>query len=294
MIDRLPFGSTGHSSSRLIFGAAALGGVRKDKADQVMAQVHEAGINHLDTAASYGDSELRLAPFLADHRSDVFLATKTGERVGTSAREELERSLIRMGVDSVDLIQLHNLVEEDEWAQAFRPDGVVSALTKARDEGLVRYIGVTGHGTRIPSMHIRSLNEFAFDSVLFPLNHALLTIDQYRNDVEALMALCRERNVAMQTIKSVARSRWTADAGPRYSWYEPIADEAAQQRAVRFVLSHADVFLNTSSDIRLLANIIATAIASDNSARPSEDALESDRQTHAISPLFDGLELERI
>jgi aryl-alcohol dehydrogenase-like predicted oxidoreductase len=294
MIARLPFGATGHLSSRLIFGAAALGGVRQEKADQVMAQIHDAGINHLDTAASYGNAELRLAPYLAQHRSSVFLATKTGERNGVLARAELERSLERMGVDSVDLIQLHNLVEEDEWSQAFRPDGVVSALAKARDEGLVRFIGVTGHGTRIPHMHIRSLHEFAFASVLFPLNHALLTLDQYRHDVEELMTICRARSVAMQTIKSVARSRWTTDTGPRFSWYEPLADEAAQQRAVRFVLSHPDVFLNTSSDIRVLANIVATANAPLNSQRPSDDELANDRATHTITPLFDGLELERI
>jgi aryl-alcohol dehydrogenase-like predicted oxidoreductase len=161
MIERAPFGSTGHVSSRVIFGAAALGGMSQSRADAVLSSLLDLGINHIDTAASYGQSELRLTSFLSSHRSEFFLATKTGYRTGAEARAELEQSLERMGVDSVDLIQLHNLVEPDEWEQAFRPDGAVAALAAARDEGLVRFIGVTGHGTRIPSMHVRSLNEFA-------------------------------------------------------------------------------------------------------------------------------------
>ncbi|HEY4331809.1 MAG TPA: aldo/keto reductase, partial [Ilumatobacteraceae bacterium] len=165
-----PFGRTGHESFRVIFGAAALGGMRQDRADRVLETVHTSPINHLDTAASYGESELRLRPFLADHRAEYFLATKTGERTGTGARRELEKSLERMGVDSVDLVQLHNLVEPDEWETAHGAGGAVEALAAARDEGLVRFIGVTGHGTRIADMHLRSLAEFEFDSVLLPYN----------------------------------------------------------------------------------------------------------------------------
>src|SRR6478735_8651830 len=171
MIERRPFGRTGHDSTRVIFGAAALGGMSQGRADSTMALVREAGINHIDTAAGYGQSEVRLQPFLADHRSEVFLATKTGERTATGARAELERSLQRMGVDQVDLIQLHNLVEDDEWGVAHGPGGAVEALVQARDEGLVRFIGVTGHGLRIPGMHLRSLDRFDFDSVLFPYNY---------------------------------------------------------------------------------------------------------------------------
>src|SRR5581483_8554898 len=150
--------------------------------------------NHIDVAASYGDAELHLAPWLARHRGDVFLATKTGDRDGDGARRSLERSLERLGVDHVDLIQLHNLVEDDEWDMAFRPDGAVAALAKARDEGLTRFIGVTGHGLRIAGMHSRSLERFDFDSVLLPYNFALLQNPGYGTDVEALLATCAERN----------------------------------------------------------------------------------------------------
>jgi aryl-alcohol dehydrogenase-like predicted oxidoreductase len=294
MIDRLPFGPTGHQSSRLIFGAAALGRVTQDKADAILDEAWAAGINHLDTAAGYGDSELRLAPFLAAHRSDVFLATKTGERAGEGARQELERSLTRLGVDSVDLIQLHNLVEDTDWDEAFAADGAVAALERARVEGLVRHVGITGHGLRIPRMHLRSLAEYPFASVLFPFNHSLLTIDAYREDVEQLMDECVRRKVAMQTIKSVARGRWSTEARQKFSWYEPIADAGALDRAARFVLSHDKLFLNTSSDARMLSALIASANATNATIRPTDDELAVDRANHGITPLFDGADLERI
>src|SRR5215207_8423686 len=165
-----PFGRTGHVSTRVIFGAAALGGMSQERADATLAQIASWGINHIDTAASYGASEDRLRPWLATNRAEVFLATKTGERTGAAARAELERSLQRLQVDHVDLIQLHNLVEADEWHVAHGPGGAVEALAQARDEGLVRFIGVTGHGLRIAGMHVRSLQRFPFDAVLFPYN----------------------------------------------------------------------------------------------------------------------------
>src|SRR5918996_6253193 len=149
MLPLAPFGRTGHASTRAIFGAAALGSMRQERADEVLALLLDAGVNHIDTAASYGDSELRIGPWMEEHRQRFFLATKTGERTGDAARAELERSLERLRVDSVDLVQLHNLVEEDEWQVAHGPGGAVEALGRARDEGLVRYIGVTGHGLRI-------------------------------------------------------------------------------------------------------------------------------------------------
>jgi aryl-alcohol dehydrogenase-like predicted oxidoreductase len=289
-----PFGSTGHQSSRLIFGAAALGSTRQQVADRIIEQIVAAGINHFDTAASYGDSELRLAPFLSDHRAEVFLATKTGERTGSAARAELEQSLTRLGVDQVDLIQLHNLVEDEEWAVAHGRGGVVEAMAQARDEGLVRFIGVTGHGLRIPGMHMRSLAEFPFDSVLFPYNHALLGLDAYRADVEALLAICSERGVAKQTIKSVARRRWVTDTERHFSWYEPLSDEGAIERAVRFVLARPGLFLNTSSDARLLTALVAAATSPLATVPPDITDLQADVVAQDILPLFDGAALERI
>jgi aryl-alcohol dehydrogenase-like predicted oxidoreductase len=292
MTDRTFFGRTGHESSRVIFGAAALGSMRQERADQVLATLLEFGVNHIDTAASYGDSELRVAPWMAAHRDRFFLATKTGERSGDAARASLERSLTRLGVDSVDLIQLHNLVEPGEWEVAHGPGGAVDALVRARDEGLVRFIGVTGHGLRIAGMHLRSLERFGFDSVLLPYNYALMSDDGYRADVEALLAVCEQRSVAVQTIKSVARRRWQEAAGPQFSWYEPLPDGDALVRAVRYVLSRPGLFLNSSSDARLLRPTLEAAAVS--GPAPTDEEMAADLERHEIEPLFDGGALERI
>lgn len=292
MIETAAFGSTGHMSSRVLFGAAALGRMSQDRADSTLELLTPAGVNHIDTAASYGESELRLAPFLADHRHEFFLATKTGDRSGDAARASLERSLGRMGVDQVDLIQLHNLVEQDDWDTALGAGGAVEALAKAKDEGLCRFIGVTGHGTRIPSMHLQSLNAFPFDSVLFPYNFSMMGDEAYRQDVEALLTLCEERGVAVQTIKSIARRRWPEDPAKRYSWYEPIEDPEALTRAVHYVLARSQLFLNTSSDARLLPQALAAATA--DIVAPTDEEMEADALRLGVTPLFDGADLERI
>ena len=292
MIERAPFGRTGHESSRVLFGAAALGRMRQERADELLPILLEFGVNHLDTAADYGDAELRMAPWLAAHPDQFFVATKTGARDGDGARAGLERSLDRLGVDRVDLIQLHNLVEPDEWDVAHGPGGAVEALSRARDEGLVRFVGVTGHGLRIAAMHLRSLERADLDSVLLPYNFALLCDYGYRADVERLLALCEERGVAVQTIKSVARRRWTNDEGPHFSWYEPLDDRDAIGRAVRFVLGRTGLFLNSSSDARLLRPTLEAAAA--GGPTPTPEDMQADVDAHDVRPIFDGAALERI
>jgi aryl-alcohol dehydrogenase-like predicted oxidoreductase len=291
-VPRVPFGRTGHASSRVIFGAAALGRMDQERADQLLPALLEFGVNHIDTAAGYGDSELRLAPWMAVRREEFFLATKTGDRTGSEARASLERSLTRLGVDRVDLVQLHNLVEEDEWEVALSPGGAAAALARARDEGLVRFLGVTGHGLRIAGMHRRSLERFDFDSVLLPYNFSVLQDDGYRRDINALLTLCADRGVAVQTIKAVARRRWQDDTQPRYSWYEPLPEGPALERAVRFVLAEPGLFVNSSSDARLLRPILAAAATPGDT--PDAAAMTGDAEALGVRPLFDGDQLERI
>ena len=292
MIDLLPFGRTGHLSSRVIFGAAALGGMSQSRADQTLAILADYGVNHIDTAASYGASEDRLRPFLADHRDEFFLATKTGERDGDAARRELERSLERMDVDHVDLIQLHNLVEPEELEQAHGPGGAVEALARARDEGLVRFIGVTGHGMRIADMHLRSLQRFPFDSVLLPYNFLMMQDAAYRASFEDLVALCAEQDVAVQTIKSIARRRWSDGTEGHRSWYEPLPAGDSLARGVAYVLGRPGLFLNSSSDATLLRDILE--VASQPLAVPTDEQMAADVAEHDMAVLFDGAELERI
>jgi aryl-alcohol dehydrogenase-like predicted oxidoreductase len=287
-----PFGRTGHVSTRVVFGAAALGAMRQDRADDVLATLLEFGVNHIDVAASYGDAELRVAPWMAQHRDRFFLATKTGERTGDGARAQLEASLDRLGVDHLDLIQLHNLVEPDEWDVAHGPGGAVEALARARDDGLVRFIGVTGHGLRIAGMHLRSLERFPFDSVLLPYNFSLLQDPGYRHDVEALLGRCAEGGIAVQTIKALARGRWPDGPAGHFSWYEPIGDPGAIARAVRYVLADPQRFLNTSSDARLLRVTLEAAAA--GGPAPTDAEMAADARAEGITALFDGDALERI
>ncbi|HUY63021.1 MAG TPA: aldo/keto reductase [Acidimicrobiales bacterium] len=294
MLATQPFGRTGHSSTRVIFGAAALGWASQAKADEALAVLSEFGINHLDTAADYGDSELRLAPWLAAGRHEYFVATKTGHRTAPGARASLERSLQRLGTDHVDLVQLHNLVEEDEWEVAHSPGGAVEGLVQAQQEGLTRFIGVTGHGMRIARMHLRSLERFDFDSVLLPYNFALLADHTYREDVEALLELCEERRVAVQAIKAVARRRWRPEeTGPKFSWYEPLPPGTELERAIRYILGQPSLFLNSSSDLRLLRPTLEAA-AGARRDEPTMVDLHTDAVRLGIEPLFDGDVLDRI
>jgi aryl-alcohol dehydrogenase-like predicted oxidoreductase len=284
MIAKQPFGRTGHMSTRTIFGAAALSGVTQAEADRTLDLLLQYGINHIDTAASYGDSELRIGPWMSRHRRDFFLATKTGERTYQAARDQFHRSLERLQVDQVDLLQLHNLVEPNEWEVAMGPGGALEAAVEARDQGLVRFIGVTGHGVTIAAMHKRSLERFDFDSVLLPYSYVMMQNSQYAADFEALLQLCQQRNVAIQTIKSITRRPWGDRAKTRATWYEPLENQADIDRAVHWVLGRQGVFLNTVGDIHVLPKVFDAA--SRFSQRPSEEEMEASLKQLEMAPLF--------
>ena len=218
------------------------------------------------------------------HRSQFFLATKTGERPYAPAREEIRRSLERMEVDQVDLIQLHCLVHPAEWDLALSEQGALRAAVEARDEGLVRFIGVTGHGLTVAEMHHRSLERFAFDSVLFPYSHVITRDEQYAADVERLLALCRERDVAVQTIKSISRGPWGSQPQTAATWYEPLAEQAHIDLAVHWVLGEPGVFLNSAGDVGLLPRVLDAAERF--TTRPADDELARLRDDQRLSTLF--------
>jgi aryl-alcohol dehydrogenase-like predicted oxidoreductase len=272
VIAKTLFGITGHESTRTIFGAAALGSVSQATADHTLETLLEYGVNHIDTAASYGDSELRVAPWLVQQPGRFFLATKTGRRDYTGAREEIRRSVERLGVERVDLLQLHNLVDVIEWETALREGGALEAAVEARDEGLVRFIGVTGHGLTAPSMHLRSLERFPFDSVLLPYSDVQMRDERYAAGFEKLAAVCAERGVAVQTIKSISRAPWDGREQTASTWYEPLREQADIDLAVHWVLGRPGIFLNTAADVTLLPKVLDAA--SRYESRPANEAME--------------------
>ncbi|HET7771275.1 MAG TPA: aldo/keto reductase [Chloroflexota bacterium] len=290
-ISTAPFGRTGHQSTRTIFGAAAFSRVSQEEADRTMETLLEYGVNHIDTAASYGESEVRLGPWMEKHRDRFFLATKTGDRTYAAARDSIHRSLERLRVKRLDLIQLHNLVQPDEWETALGPDGALKAAQEAREQGLVRFIGVTGHGLTVAQMHKRALERFDFDSVLLPYNYPLIQNPQYSADFEALVALCRERNVAVQTIKSATKGPWSEQVQqmdrshrPAATWYEPLMDEQDLEVAVQWVLGREGVFLNTAGDIHVLPRILEAAARF--KARPTDEEMQKLVRDAQMAPLF--------
>ncbi|MCB9139352.1 MAG: aldo/keto reductase [Caldilineaceae bacterium] len=284
MIERRPFGTTGHLSSTTLFGAAALSRVTQDETDRTFDLLLKYGVNHIDVAASYGDAELRVGPWMARHRADFFLATKTGERTYAAAREELYRSLDRLQTDSIDLIQLHNLGHPDEWEQAMGPDGALAALTEAREQGLVRFIGVTGHGLNIAAFHKRSLERFAFDSVLLPYNYTMQLDQQYIADFEDLMTLCEARGVAVQTIKSITRGPWGPQDRWAATWYQPLLEQDDIDRAVHWVMGRPGIFLNTVGDISVLPKVLDAAARFER--RPSDAEMRAMVREEKMSNLF--------
>src|SRR5215813_320390 len=238
MIEKRPFGRTGHLSTVTLFGAAALSRATQAEADHVLDILLEYGVNHIDVAARYGDAELRIGPWMARHRQDFFLATKTGKRLYQDARDEIHRSLERLRVDTIDLIQLHALFHPDDWDLAMGPGGALEAAIEARQQGLVRFIGVTGHGWTVAAMHKRSLERFNFDSILLPWNWTASQHRTYAPDFEQVVQMAQQRNVAIQTIKGVARGPWAAGATrDRNTWYQPLEALDDIRPAVHWVLS---------------------------------------------------------
>ncbi|MCX7682124.1 MAG: aldo/keto reductase [Anaerolineae bacterium] len=285
MIEKMEFGRTGHLSTRVIFGAAALGSVSQEVADRALEVLLQYGINHIDTAASYGDAELRIGPWMERHRQEFFLATKSGERTFQGAWDELQRSLERMRVDYVDLWQLHFLVDPQEWETAMGPGGALEAFVKAKEEGLTRFLGVTGHGWTAPRMLLRSLERFDFDAVLLPYNYVVMQNPAYAADFEELLRVCQERKVAMQTMKSIARGPWGEKTRTRYTWYEPLEAQADIDRAVHWVLARPSIFLISAGDVHLLPKVLDAATRFQ--AAPTDEEMQEMVSRLHMSPIFE-------
>jgi len=284
MVEKKAFGRTGHMSTRTIFGAVAVGRVTQEEANKTLEVLLEYGINHIDVAHSYGDAELRIGPWMKEHRDDFFLATKTEQRTRDGAWRELEQSLERMRVDTIDMWQMHLLIKPEEWETAMGPGGALEAFIEARDQGIVRYLGVTGHEVVVPKMHLRSLERFDFDAVLLPYNYPMMQNPDYAAAFEQLVGVCEERDVAVQTIKSLARRRWGEREREYATWYQPLEEQEAIDKAVHWVLGDPRVFLNTTGDIHLLPKILDAATRFES--RPSDEEMEALAAEKDMTPLF--------
>ncbi len=272
-MERRRLGRTGHQSSVLIYGAAALSDVDQDTADASVAEALAAGINHFDVAADYGDAELRLAGWMPRLRAEAFVATKTGIRDRDGAWEQINRSLERLGTDRVDLVQLHAVGDLETLDQVTRPGGALDAAVRAQEEGLVGAVGITGHGHSAPGTHLEALRRHPFATVLTPLNPALWARPDYRTDYEALVAEVRLQDAGLMTIKTVARRNWPEGAEHTFAtWYEPESEPERIRAAVSWVLVHPELTgLATPGDVRLLRHVVAAE--RDRMAVPEAEAL---------------------
>jgi len=284
MIPKIEFGRTGHLSTRILFGAASLSNVTQDDADRILELLLEYGINHIDTAASYGEAELRVGPWMREYRENFFLATKSEKRTYQEAKDQLHQSLERLQVDHVDLWQMHFLIDEDDWQTAFGPNGALEAFIEAHDEGLARYLGVTGHGLQVVDYHRRSLEKFDFDSILLPYNPIMMEDTDYAAGFEALVADCEKNNRAVQTIKTILSRPWKDGEQNRATWYKPLEDLAQIDTMVHWALSRPGIFLNSVGDIEVLPKVLNAA------SRFDENAVQSDFEeaiSHIeVEPLF--------
>src|ERR1700752_1595216 len=284
MIAKQLFGRTGHQSTRAVFGGASLARVTQDEADQTLEVLLRYGINHLDVAAGYGDAELRVAPWLRKHPERFFLATKTGLRTYDDAKRQIHDSLKRLEVERFDLIQLHSLADPIDWDIALSPKGALEACIEARDQGLVRFIGVTGHGAQIAATHLRSLERFDSDSVLLPYSYIMMQNPHYAAAFEQVAAICAERNVAMVTIKSIARRPWWGRERTQATWYQPFEDQGDIDAAVHWVLARPGIHLATAGDMQLIPKVLEAADRF--SAKPSDAAMEEQLTRLEMRPIF--------
>ena len=290
MIQTRPFGITGHDSTLTLFGGAAFKPTSTEAdAERVLELLFRHGVNHIDTAHGYGggNSETLIGGWMERHRDRFFLATKTGERNAEGARAQVELSRRRLRTDTIDLIQMHGLTEEGDWATAFGPGGALEALIAAREQDQVRFIGVTGHGLTVPRMHLRSLERFPFDAVLLPMNFILASHERYRADFDALKAECDDRGVAVQIIKSTARRPWDGRERSRGPWYQPLEAPEDIARAVAYALSFAPAFINTMADVDLLPLVLQAAEAP--AARPSDAEMQAMASACEMQPIFEDL-----
>jgi predicted aldo/keto reductase-like oxidoreductase len=271
-------------STVAIFGAAAFSQVTQAQADASMERIIAAGVNHIDVAPSYGEAELRIGPWMTRERQRFFLGCKTTERTKAGAAAELRGSLQRLRVDSFDLFQLHAVKTMEELNQVTAPGGALEAVIKAREQGLTRHIGITGHGVDAPAIYLEALRRFDFDSVLFPLNFVLYANPTYRKNAEELARQCRIKDVGTMVIKSVCERPWGNLPKTHNTWYKPFTEAQHIQAAVNFCLSQDVTGLCTAGDISVLPLVLDACAQFTPMSKEEQEALIA--TANQYEPLF--------
>jgi aryl-alcohol dehydrogenase-like predicted oxidoreductase len=284
-VERRKRGRLGNLSSVLVYGGAALSDVSEEEADRSIGFALEAGINHFDTAAGYGDSELHLGRWMPRIRDGIFLATKTGDRTASGAYQSILRSLDRLGTDHVDLIQLHAVGDVRDLDRVTGRGGALEGVMRAREEGLVGAVGITGHGMLAPATHLEALRRFPFDTVLTPYNFQLAGDERYRRDFDALVQEVQRQEAGLMLIKAIARNLWKANETQRYStWYEPLDAQREIDAAVAFALGRPEATaICTAGDVHLVPLMVEAERKAASAAREDVEG-ELSRVANLASP----------
>jgi aryl-alcohol dehydrogenase-like predicted oxidoreductase len=283
-MEKRRLGRNGHMSSVLIYGGAALSDVDQETADESIALALDAGINHFDVAAAYGEAELRYGPWMKDIRDRIFLSTKTEERSKEGAAREIHSSLERLQVSDVDLLQLHAVNNISELDKATAPGGALEAAIEAKEQGLIRAIGITGHSHSAPSTHREALLRYPFETVLTPLNYLLYSNEDYRRDYEGLVEEVQRQDAGLMIIKAIAKNLWREGEQRYATWYEPFEQQEHIDAAIDFVLSRPEITgLCVAGDVRLLPKFVA-AEKERRTGNPAEVLGEIDEYATPFAP----------
>lgn len=285
MIPKQLFGRTGHPSSQIIFGAYALSNATQVEADHMLEILLEHGVNHVDTAPMYGNAEKLIGTWMQKHRDDFFIATKSRNRDYEGAWKTLRRSLELLKVDTIDLWQIHGLTNPGGWEKVMGPGGAMQAFIEAREKGLVRFLGVTGHGNKVSTMHLQSLGRFDFDSVMLPYNYCQMQITSFAKDFQKLFDICHERNTAMQTIKAIAWRPIVKRPGKYNTYfYEPLEAQEAIKKSVHWAMGLTGSFVITAGDLRFVSKILDAA--EEFKQKPSDEEMMRLVEEYGIQQVF--------
>ncbi|MCI0791133.1 MAG: aldo/keto reductase [Chloroflexi bacterium] len=258
-MEKRRLGRTEHHSTVVTIGTAGLGRVTQEVADRGVELMLKHGVNHVDIAPTYGEAMERMAPWMSRIRDSVFLGSKTRARTKPEAWENIRSIMTRLGVESFDLFQLHSVGIMDDLNAVTGPGGALEALVEMKEQGLTRFIGITGHGPDVPNVHLEALRRFDFDTIMFPVSAAIYRNAAYRDSAKELLATAKDRDVGIQTIKMLARGGWGDRDRETTTWYDPHREQPEIDSALWWVLSQPMHTAPSAGDVTLWPKVLDAA-----------------------------------